>query len=55
MADAFAFNDAAWCLAELGHPHRLQVFNLLVKAGQTGLPVGELGQDRKLGTSSTAL
>ncbi|WP_210215274.1 ArsR/SmtB family transcription factor [Lichenihabitans psoromatis] len=40
-----AFQEAARCLAELGHPHRLQIFNLLVKAGETGHSVGEI-QDR---------
>lgn len=42
MATEFAFDDAARCLAELGHFHRLQAFNLLVKAGDVGLPVGEI-------------
>jgi ArsR family transcriptional regulator, arsenate/arsenite/antimonite-responsive transcriptional repressor len=37
-----AFEEAARCLAELGHPHRLQIFNVLVKAGQAGLSVGEV-------------
>ena len=42
MAETFAFSEAAACLAELGHPHRLQIFNLLGKAGAAGLKVGEL-------------
>jgi ArsR family transcriptional regulator len=29
-------------MAELGHPHRLQIFQLLIKAGQGGLSVGEV-------------
>ena len=33
---------AARCLAELGHPHRLQIFRLLIRAGQGGLSVGEI-------------
>jgi ArsR family transcriptional regulator, arsenate/arsenite/antimonite-responsive transcriptional repressor len=37
-----AFDDAARCLAELGHPHRLQIFHLLIRAGGVGLSVGEL-------------
>jgi DNA-binding transcriptional ArsR family regulator len=37
-----AFEDAAQCLAELGHPHRLQIFRLLIKAGEAGLPVGAI-------------
>lgn len=40
--DAFVFADAARCLAELGHPHRLQIFNMLVKAGVVGCRVGEV-------------
>ena len=39
---AMAFDDAARCLAELGHPHRLQVFHMLIEAGETGLSVGEI-------------
>lgn len=37
------FADAARCLAELGHPHRLQIFELLVRAGDAGCRVGEIG------------
>jgi DNA-binding transcriptional ArsR family regulator len=37
-----AFDVAARCMAELGHPHRLQIFQLLVKAGEGGLAVGEI-------------
>jgi ArsR family transcriptional regulator len=37
-----AFDDAARCLAELGHPHRLQIFNLLIRAGEDGLSVGQI-------------
>ena len=37
-----AFEDAARCLAELGHPHRLQIFRLLIKAGGEGLSVGAI-------------
>ena len=32
----------ARCLAELGHPHRLQIFDMLVKAGASGCRVGEI-------------
>ncbi len=39
---ALAFDDAARCLAELGHSHRLQIFHLLIRAGETGLSVGEI-------------
>src|SRR5579872_5185577 len=34
-----AFEEAARCLAELGHPHRLQIFRLLIRAGGEGLSV----------------
>ncbi len=33
---------AAKCLAELGHPTRLQIFRSLVKEGNQGAPVGDL-------------
>jgi ArsR family transcriptional regulator, arsenate/arsenite/antimonite-responsive transcriptional repressor len=39
---ASAFDQMARCLAELGHPHRLQIFHLLIRAGETGLSVGEI-------------
>ncbi len=35
-------NLAARCLEKLGNPTRLGVFRLLVKAGDAGLPVGEI-------------
>ncbi|CAN0444633.1 unnamed protein product [Ectocarpus fasciculatus] len=35
-------NQAARCLEKLGHPIRLGVFRLLVRAGPEGLPVGEI-------------
>lgn len=33
---------AARCLEKLGHPTRLEVFRLLVRAGPDGLTVGEI-------------
>ena len=42
MDEALPFAEAARCLAELGHPHRLQIFNLLVKAGEVGCKVGDV-------------
>ncbi len=54
MPSVFAFNEAARCLAELGHPHRLQVFNLLVKAGETGLPVGVIREALDIPKSTLA-
>lgn len=34
--------QAAQCLAELGHTTRLQIFRYLVKGGTTGVPVGSI-------------
>lgn len=34
--------NIAHCLAELGHPKRLQAYQLLVRAGDEGLTVGEI-------------
>jgi DNA-binding transcriptional ArsR family regulator len=42
LTEAIPFTEAAACLAQLGHPHRLQIFNLLVKVGAGGLKVGEI-------------
>jgi ArsR family transcriptional regulator len=41
---ALTFEEAARCLAELGHLHRLQIFRVLIKAGEPGLPVGAIQQ-----------
>ncbi len=35
-------NHAARCLEKLGNPTRLEIFRLLVKAGDGGLAVGEV-------------
>lgn len=35
---------AANCLCELGNPHRLEAFRLLVRAGHEGLSVGAIQQ-----------
>ena len=42
MEKTLDMDTAAACLAELGHPTRLRVFRLLVRAGPEGLPVGTL-------------
>lgn len=34
--------NAADCLAELGHKTRLEIFRFLVKGGRQGVPVGEI-------------
>jgi DNA-binding transcriptional ArsR family regulator len=49
-----AFEDAARCLAELGHPHRLQIFHLLIKAGEPGLTVGAIRSHLKIPKSTLA-
>lgn len=41
-------------LAALGHDARLSIFRLLVKAGDDGLLVGEIGQHLKLAPSTLA-
>jgi ArsR family transcriptional regulator len=41
---ALSFEDAARCMAELGHLHRLQIFRLLIQTGDAGLPVGAIQQ-----------
>ncbi len=48
-----AFDEAARCLAELGHPHRLQIFQLLIRAGDVGLAVGEI--QKRLGIPKSTL
>ena len=35
-------NELALCLEKLGHPNRLAIFRLLVRAGRDGLPVGDI-------------
>ncbi len=51
---ALAFADAARCLAELGHPHRLQVFQMLVKAGEAGMTIGDIERELKIPRSTLA-
>lgn len=51
---ALIFEDAARCLAELGHPHRLQIFRLLIKAGAKGLPVGVIQNELGIPKSTLA-
>jgi len=44
---------AAKALKELGHPTRLSLFKVLVKAGYGGLPVGDIQE--KLGVPNSTL
>ena len=45
-------NTAANSLKELGHPTRLTIFKLLVKAGERGLPVGEIQEQLEIPNST---
>ena len=54
MRPPLAFDAAARCLAELGHPHRLLAFQLLVKAGDKGLAVGEIERELSIPRSTLA-
>ncbi|CNK11345.1 Probable HTH-type transcriptional regulator ygaV [Yersinia frederiksenii] len=45
--------EVAKALKELGHPTRLFIFKHLIKAGNQGLPVGEL--QRQLGIPASTL
>ena len=47
-------SPTAKSLAALGHDARLGVFRLLVKAGDDGLTVGEIGQHMGLAASTLA-
>lgn len=46
-------SEAITALAALGHPHRLRLFRLLVIAGPSGVPAGEIAEE--LGVAPTAL
>lgn len=46
-------SEAVTALAALGHPHRLRLFRLLVVAGPSGVPAGEIAEE--LGVAPTAL
>ena len=47
-------SNAAKALSALGHEARLSVFRLLVKAGEGGLNVGEIGQHLVMPPSTLA-
>ncbi len=46
-------HELALCLEKLGHPNRLEIFRLLVRAGRGGLAVGEI--QRHLGIPGSTL
>ncbi|MEN8195088.1 MAG: metalloregulator ArsR/SmtB family transcription factor [Pseudomonadota bacterium] len=45
--------ELALCLEKLGHPNRLEIFRLLVRAGRGGLAVGDI--QRHLGIPASTL
>jgi ArsR family transcriptional regulator len=49
-----AHSSAALSLAALGHDTRLAIFRLLVRAGDDGLNVGEIGQHLDMAASTLA-
>ena len=52
--NGMVFEDAARCLAELGHPNRLQIFRLLIRAGEGGLSVGAIQSELRIPKSTLA-
>ena len=46
-------DELALCLEKLGHPNRVEIFRLLVRAGRGGLAVGEI--QRHLGIPGSTL
>lgn len=54
MNDRMQTLDAAKSLSALGHEARLSVFRLLVRAGEDGLNVGEIGRHLGLPPSTLA-
>ena len=46
--------SVALSLAALGHDTRLKVFRLLVRAGNDGLNIGEIGQHLEMAASTLA-
>lgn len=53
MDELLPIADAARCLSELGHPRRLQIFNLLARVGGAGCKVGEV--QKALGLAKSTL
>ncbi|MBA3773169.1 MAG: helix-turn-helix transcriptional regulator [Ramlibacter sp.] len=44
--------NAVQCLAALGHLHRLQLFQLLVRAGNEGVSIGEIQRGLEIPAST---
>lgn len=45
-------DEVAKALKELGHPTRLFIFRHLIKAGESGLPVGEIQKQLSIPAST---
>lgn len=54
MSTATTSRTIARSLAALGHEARLSIFRLLIRAGDDGLLVGEIGQHLKIAPSTLA-
>ena len=54
MADELTESTAAESFAALGHPMRLRIFRLLVRAGDDGANVGEIARRLDLPASTLA-
>ncbi len=52
MVDAMKIDDAAARLEALGNPTRLRIYRALVRAGQSGMPVGRLQEKLKIPAST---
>lgn len=48
------FAEAARCMAELGHPSRLQIFRLLAELGENGCKVSDIQRALKLPKSTVS-
>ena len=49
---AMELHHAARCLEKLGNPTRLEIFRLLVRAGDAGLAVGEIQEHLEIPAST---
>lgn len=52
MVDPMKIDDAAARLEALGNPTRLRIYRALVRAGQSGMPVGRLQEKLKIPAST---
>lgn len=54
MSNPIGENRAAESFAALGHPVRLRIFRLLVRAGEDGANVGRIGRELAMPASTLA-